>query len=147
MDAEYDVVIVGGGAAGLSAAIYTTRAQLKTLVVEQLMPGGQILNTSDIENYPGFPEGVLGPAIGQAIHQQAENTGTEFAFDQVIALDVVGDTKVVIGEEREYTTKTIIIQMVTNVGAIGANDFILSAVPLRLEGLDGSPARVFAMVE
>jgi len=109
MDAEYDVVIVGGGAAGLSAAIYTTRAQLKTLVVEQLMPGGQILNTSDIENYPGFPEGVLGPAIGQAIHQQAENTGTEFAFDQVIALDVVGDTKVVIGEEREYTTKTIII--------------------------------------
>ena len=48
MDAEYDVVIVGGGAAGLSAAIYTTRAQLKTLVVEQLMPGGQILNTSDI---------------------------------------------------------------------------------------------------
>ncbi|SVB03632.1 uncharacterized protein METZ01_LOCUS156486 [marine metagenome] len=109
MDAEYDVVIVGGGAAGLSAAIYTTRAQLKTLVVEQLMPGGQILNTSDIENYPGFPTGVLGPAIGQAIHQQAENTGTEFAFDQVIALDVLGDTKVVTGEEREYTTKTIII--------------------------------------
>ena len=109
MDAEYDVVIVGGGAAGLSAAIYTTRAQLKTLVVEQLMPGGQILNTSDIENYPGFPEGVLGPVIGQAIHQQAENTGTEFAFDQVISLDVVGDIKVVIGEEREYTTKTIII--------------------------------------
>ena len=54
-------------------------------------------------------KGYWGPAIGQAIHQQAENTGTEFAFDQVIALEVIGDTKVVIGEEREYTTKTIII--------------------------------------
>jgi thioredoxin reductase (NADPH) len=109
MDAEYDVVIVGGGAAGLSAAIYTTRAQLKTLVAEQLAPGGQILNTSDIENYPGFPDGVLGPDIGMAIHRQAENTGTEFAFDQVIELKVEGDTKVVVGEEREYTAKTIII--------------------------------------
>jgi len=109
MEAEYDVVIIGGGAAGLSAAIYASRAQMKTLIVEQLMPGGQILNTSDIENYPGFPEGVLGPEIGQRIHQQAENTGTGFAFDQVIGLRVDGDVKVVIGEEREYTTKTIII--------------------------------------
>ena len=109
MDAEYDLVIVGGGAAGLSAAIYATRAQMKTLVVEQLAPGGQILNTSDIENYPGFPEGILGPDIGQLIYQQAENTGTEFAFDQVIALKVDGEIKVVVGEEREYTTKTIIL--------------------------------------
>ncbi len=109
MDAEYDVVIVGGGAAGLSAAIYTTRAQMKTLIVEQLAPGGQILNTSDIENYPGFPDGVLGPDIGTAIHRQAEKTGTEFAFDQVIELKVDGDVKVVVGEEREYTAKTIII--------------------------------------
>ena len=109
MDAEYEVVIVGGGAAGLSAAIYTTRAQLQTLVVEQLAPGGQILNTSDIENYPGFPDGVLGPDIGMAIHRQAENTGTECAFDQGIELKVEGDTKVVVGEEREYTAKRSII--------------------------------------
>ena len=109
MAAEYDVVIVGGGAAGLSAAIYATRAQMKTLIVEQLAPGGQILNTSDIENYPGFPDGVLGPDIGLLMHKQSENTGTLFAFDTVIGLKVDGEVKVVVGEEREYTTKTIII--------------------------------------
>ena len=109
MAAEYDVVIIGGGAAGLSAAIYATRAQLKTLIVEQLAPGGQILNTSDIENYPGFPDGVLGPDIGLLMHKQSENTGTLFAFDTVIDLKVDGEVKVVVGEEREYTTKTIII--------------------------------------
>ena len=109
MEAEYDVVIVGGGAAGLSAAIYATRAQLKTLLVEQFAPGGQIMNTSDIENYPGFPDGVMGPEIGMLMHRQAENTGTEFAFDTVVDLKVDGDVKVVIGEEAEYTTKTIII--------------------------------------
>ena len=109
MEAEYDVIIIGGGAAGLSAAIYATRAQMKTLIVEQLAPGGQILNTSDIENYPGFPDGVLGPEIGMLMHKQAENTGTLFAFDTVIDLKVDGEVKVVVGEEREYTTKTIII--------------------------------------
>ena len=109
MAAEYDAVIVGGGAAGLSAAIYATRAQMKTLIVEQLAPGGQILNTSDIENYPGFPDGVLGPDIGLLMHKQSENTGTLFAFDTVIDLKVDGEVKVVVGEEREYTTKTIII--------------------------------------
>ena len=109
MEAEYDVVIIGGGAAGLSAAIYATRAQLKTVIVEQLAPGGQILNTSDIENYPGFPDGVLGPDIGMAMHKQAENTGTLFEYDTVIDLKVDGEVKVVVGEEREYTAKTIIV--------------------------------------
>ena len=109
MQAEYDVIIIGGGAAGLSAAVYTTRAQLKTLIVEQLAPGGQILNTSDIENYPGFPDGVLGPDIGMLMHKQAENTGTLFAIDTVIDLQLDDEVKVVVGEEREYTAKTIII--------------------------------------
>ena len=109
MEAEYDVVIVGGGAAGLSAAIYATRAQLKTVVVEQFAPGGQIMNTSDIENYPGFPDGVMGPEIGMLMHRQAENTGTEFAFDTVIDLKADGPVKVVVGEEAEYTARTVII--------------------------------------
>ena len=109
MEAEYDVIIIGGGAAGLSAAVYTTRAQLKTLIVEQLAPGGQILNTSDIENYPGFPDGVLGPDIGMLMHKQAENTGTLFAIDTVIGLQLDDEVKVVVGEEREYTAKTVII--------------------------------------
>ena len=109
MQAEYDVIIIGGGAAGLSAAIYATRAQLKTLIVEQLAPGGQILNTSDIENYPGFPDGVLGPDIGMLMHKQSENTGTLFAIDTVIDLQLDDEVKVVVGEEREYTAKTIII--------------------------------------
>lgn len=109
MNAEYDVVIIGGGAAGLSAAIYATRAQLSTLIVEQLLPGGQIMNTSDIENYPGFPDGVLGPDIGTLMHRQAENTGTLFAYDTVIDLKLDDEVKVVVGEEREYTAKAVII--------------------------------------
>jgi len=66
---SYDVLIIGGGGAGLTAALYTSRANLKTLLVEKLAPGGQIALTDDVENYPGFPEGVKGPEISQRMEQ------------------------------------------------------------------------------
>jgi thioredoxin reductase (NADPH) len=109
MDAEYDVVIVSAGAAGLSAAIYTTRAQLKTLVMEQLAPGGQINLTSEIENYPGFPEGILGPELSQRIEAQARRFGAVIESDQIERIEVDGDVKVAVGMDGRYTAKALII--------------------------------------
>ena len=70
MDAEYDVIILGGGAAGLSAGLYTTRAMMKTLIVESLGCGGQLLITDELENYPGFPNGVKGQELAQMMEEQ-----------------------------------------------------------------------------
>ena len=69
--ADFDVIIIGGGATGLSAALYTSRAMLKTAIVERLAPGGQILLTDVIENYPGFPDGIIGPELSQLYERQA----------------------------------------------------------------------------
>ena len=71
----YDVVIIGGGGAGLTAAIYTSRAKLSTLLLEKLTPGGQIALTDMVENYPGFPEGVLGPEISQRMEEPDRAVG------------------------------------------------------------------------
>ena len=106
---EYDVVIVGGGAAGLAAAIYAVRAMLKTLVIEKTALGGEILKTGDIENYPGFPDGINGPDLAALYEGQARRFGTEFAYDTVMQLDVGGKVKRVVGDEREYTARTVII--------------------------------------
>ena len=109
MDPQYDVIIIGGGAAGLSAAVYTGRAMLKTLVLERQALGGQILNTGDIENYPGFPEGVQGPDLAVLYAEQAQRFGAEIEYDLVETLDVSGPVKRVIGADGEYTAKTVII--------------------------------------
>ena len=109
MEAEYDVVIIGAGAAGLSAATYTTRAQLKTLVLEQLAPGGQIAITSDIENYPGFPEGILGPELAERMDAQARRFGAEVRFDQIESLEVEGAVKTAVATDRSYTARALII--------------------------------------
>ena len=108
-DPEYDVIIIGGGAAGLAASIYSVRAMLKTLIIEKQAVGGQILYTGEIENYPGFPEPIGGPDLAQLYEKQALRFGVEFEYDTVVALDVAGDVKRVIGEEKVYTGGTVII--------------------------------------
>ena len=108
-ETQYDVIIVGGGAAGLAAALYSVRAMLKTLVIEKQAVGGQILYTGEIENYPGFPEPIAGTDLAILYEKQAARFGTEFTYDTVTALDVEGSVKRVIGEEAEYTAKTVII--------------------------------------
>ena len=110
MDAEYDVVILGAGAAGLSAALYTSRAMLKTVVLESLGPGGQLLITDEIENYPGFPEGVKGPVLAQDMEKQAARFGAEVAYTQVESVDDLGKAvKVVHTDDRDYTARSIIL--------------------------------------
>lgn len=108
-DPEYDVIIIGGGAAGLAASIYSVRAMLKTLIIERQAVGGQILLTGEIENYPGFPEPIDGPELAQLYEKQASRFGVEFEYDTVVSLDVSGDIKRVVTEERTFTGKTVII--------------------------------------
>ena len=108
-DPQYDVIIIGGGAAGLAASIYAVRAMLKTLIIEKKAVGGQILLTGEIENYPGFPEPVDGPELAMLYEKQAARFGAEFEYDTVTALDVAGEVKRVVCEDGEYTSKTVII--------------------------------------
>ena len=109
MKTDYDVIILGGGAAGLSAALYSARAMMKTLVVEQLACGGQILYTDVIENYPGFPDGVTGPELSRLYEAQAVKFGAEVRLETVQSLDVQDEVKRVHNSEGSYTTRTIII--------------------------------------
>lgn len=106
----YDVIILGAGPAGLSAALYAGRACLKTLLIEKAMPGGQITLTNDIENYPGqLLEGESGFSLTERMSQQADKFGVERAYDEITAIDLSGDDKVLTGTSGEYRAKTVII--------------------------------------
>ena len=104
-----NVIIVGSGPAGLTAAIYASRALLKPLMIEGEEVGGQLMTTTDVDNYPGFAEGIMGPELMMATKKQAERFGTRFIAKNVTKVDLeTKPFKVWIGEE-EYQTKSIII--------------------------------------
>ena len=109
MSDAYDVVIIGGGTAGLSAGLYATRARLKTVLVEKIFTGGQIINADKIENYPGFPNGISGADLVTAIEEQASNHGLDYAFGEVVGLDLQRQPMVVRTEDEEFPTRSIII--------------------------------------
>ncbi len=110
MEAEYDVIILGAGAAGLAASLYTSRAMLKTLALESLGAGGQLLITDEIENYPGFPKGVKGPELAQSMEEQATRFGAQVEYTEVEGLeDLDKPVKLVHTDDKDYTAKAIII--------------------------------------
>ena len=110
MEADYDTVILGAGAAGLAAGLYTTRAMMKTVILEQLGPGGQLLITDEIENYPGFPEGINGQELAQRMEQQTTRFGAEIEYTEVMEVeDVEKPVKTVHTDDRDFTAKTVII--------------------------------------
>jgi thioredoxin reductase (NADPH) len=107
-----NVIIVGGGPAGYTAALYTARANLEPLVFEGFQWGGQLQNTTDVENYPGYPEGIMGPEMMNEFRAQAERFGTRFVTDDVdrVELSDGGVQKVFLGDE-EHRAKTVILAM------------------------------------
>jgi thioredoxin reductase (NADPH) len=104
-----DVIIVGGGPAGYTAALYAARANLKPLVIEGFQWGGQLMITSDVENYPGYPDGIMGPEMMKQFREQAERFGTEFVTDNVTSVDFSERPFRVHVEEEEYLARTVII--------------------------------------
>jgi thioredoxin reductase (NADPH) len=106
---EDEVVVIGAGVAGLTAALFSARYGRKTVVIDQMGMGGQILNVHRIDNYPGFPEGVGGFDLGPRIQEQAEAAGAEFAFDEVVGLERHGDRFLVRCADADRTARAVIV--------------------------------------
>ncbi len=106
---NYDIVIIGGGPAGLSAGIYTSRARLSSLLVEKAALGGQIINARSVENYPGFAEGIGGIDLTQSMHRQAGKFGLETLTAEVTGIEINGERKLVKTSKGDFSAKAVII--------------------------------------
>ncbi|WEV60184.1 thioredoxin-disulfide reductase [Streptococcaceae bacterium ESL0729] len=109
----YDTIVIGAGPAGMTAALYAARSNMSVLLLEQGAPGGQMNNTAEIENYPGF-DNIMGPELSMKMHEPLAGLGVENAYGIVKAVEDLGDHKKVVTEDREYEGRTVII-------ATGAN--------------------------
>ncbi len=106
---DYELVIIGGGPAGLTAGLYAARAGLNVILIEKIVPGGQVLTTDWIENYPGFPEGISGPDLIQKMTEQAKKFDLNIESNEVISLDLSAPIKKIKLSGRTITSHTIII--------------------------------------
>ncbi len=109
MNKEYEVVIIGGGPAGLTAGLYTSRAKLNSLLIEKGVVGGQIVDAEQVENYPGFPEGISGLELGQLIHRQATKYGLKTIIAEVTGVEPQQKQIVVKTTEGNFIAKAVII--------------------------------------
>jgi thioredoxin reductase (NADPH) len=109
MEAVYDVIIIGGGPAGLAAGLYTSRAGFSTLILEKNMVGGELIDRELIENYPGYPDGILGPELGSNMARQATNHGVEIQIDTVEHIEIENGYKRIRTSSGEYHSKAVIV--------------------------------------
>jgi thioredoxin reductase (NADPH) len=109
VDDVRNLIIVGSGPAGYTAAVYAARANLQPLVIEGATSGGALMTTTDVENFPGFPDGVLGPELMDNMRKQAERFGAEFITDDATSVDLGGDVKVVRIGDSEYRARSVVL--------------------------------------
>ncbi len=109
MDKTYDVIVVGAGPTGMTSAMFTGRANLKTLLIERMLPGGQIATTSTVENYPGYPDGIEGPDLSDAMMEHAKQYGIENLSAEVLGMQLDGADRIVQTDEGDMRAKAVII--------------------------------------
>lgn len=119
MEHIYDMIIVGGGPAGYTAALYAARAALDTLVIERLSPGGQMGLTGEIDNYPGFEEGIDGIELGMKMQKGAERLGAKTEYAEVTGADLSGDIKTLETTSGTFSGKTVVIAAGANPRPLG----------------------------
>src|SRR5256712_13249384 len=119
MEKLYDIIIIGSGPEGYTAAIYAARANLSVLMLQGYQVGGQLMLTSDVENYPGFEEGILGPPMMEKFEEQARRFGTEMIPEDVISVDFHKRPFKVITDSGEYYARAIIISTGASVNWLG----------------------------
>jgi thioredoxin reductase (NADPH) len=131
MDSLYDVIIIGGGPAGLTAGLYAGRARLTTLILERETPGGELMNIDMVENYPGYPDGVLGPDLGSNMMMQATKFGAELQFADVAQIIPGIGEQLLKTAQGEFRTKAVIIASGSHskkLGAPGEEEFAKKGV-------------------
>jgi thioredoxin reductase (NADPH) len=119
-----DVIIIGSGPAGYTAAIYAARARLEPVLLEgSVTAGGALINTTDVENYPGFADGIMGPALMDQMRRQAERFGAELVTDDAVSVSIDGPVKTVVdGSGRTYQARTVILAMGSGYRELGLAD-------------------------
>lgn len=114
----YDVIIIGAGPAGMTSAIYASRANLSVLMIEKKYPGGQMLSTGEIENYTGYEE-ISGPELSEKMFEHSKKFGTEFAFGEITDIKVENNLKILTAGEKTFKAKTVIIATGTEARLLG----------------------------
>jgi thioredoxin reductase (NADPH) len=104
-----NVIVIGSGPSGYTAAVYAARANLNPLVIEGAQSGGALMTTTEVENFPGFPDGVMGPDLMDHMRKQAERFGAEFITDDATAVDLTGDVKTVSVGDKTYSARAVVI--------------------------------------
>lgn len=125
-DTTHNVIIIGSGPAGYTAAIYAARAEMHPIRITGMQPGGQLTTTTDVENFPGYPDGIMGPELMTDLQKQAERFGTKVIFDFVkevkLSQEKGGIHQVITNNGEVYNTKTVIISTGASAKYLGLDD-------------------------